>query len=189
MSAITAPTTVSSPRPTSRTPFLVGAALIAIVGVGVVVGPRLGSTTATTTVPYTVNEHDAIEHRTVGSTAHTLFVPAPAQAVRLRASVDGQGASLAGVPQVAQSTFDEQTSALRPYTPFVPQRTTQQYVGSMLVTVPMIDAPATASHAAQAHKTWGDTWVPPYKNSRWAPFITQHYFHPTTTTPPTHEYR
>ena len=129
------------------------------------VGPRLGTTTVTKTVPYTVNEHDAIEHRAVGTTAHTSFVPAPAQAVRLRASVDGQGASLLGVPQVSQSTFDEQTSALRPYTP------------------------STVSHAAQAHLSWDDTWVPPYRNSRWAPFIAKHYFQPTTTTAPTHEYR
>ena len=103
MSAITAPTTVSSPRPTSRTPFLVGAALIAIVGVGVVVGPRLGTTTVTKTVPYTFDKHDAIEHRAVDSRAHTVFVPAPAQAARLRASVDRQGTILAGPPQVANS--------------------------------------------------------------------------------------
>jgi hypothetical protein len=199
MSSITAPTPVLSPRPTSRTPFLVGAALIAIVGVGVVVGPRLGTSPVTTTVPYTVNEHDAIEHRAVGSTAHTVFGPAPVQSARLRASADEQGAGLVvGAPQVAQSVFDEQTSALRPYTPYIPQRTTQRYEGSLLVTVPAPDVAvpeAVSNSAAGGHQvatsnTDGqDQWVPRYKNSRWAPFITKHYVQPPTTTSPTHEYR
>lgn len=181
-----------TPRASGRRILVAGAVVVGLVAAGAVVIPRITSTTTTTSTTYpTITQHDAVEHRLDDSLASAAR--RQSAAVEQRLDLTGKQAAAVAASQYRVSTTPQglarfgaagraQIGGAAPtfaWTPNHDSYLVKEQTGGGHQTYPF----------SSLHMTWADPWVPPTDNPEWVPYIKSHYFHPVTTTRPTHEYR
>jgi hypothetical protein len=176
MSTITAPTSGIGNRPYSRTPYVIAAALLGVVAVGAVVGPRLTTTTGTTATTTTVNQHDAIEHRSDDARAAAAASAAAAKSLAVQQALDLQGKVVASGAALAPATGTIPQEAL-------PQGMTRAYVGGQLETVPLPELVGKSTTNEQIGSVGHYSYVPMRMTQKYVGSQLVTTFEPVTTAP------